>query len=100
MRRFVTAFALVTVVVGLTAPVALAQRDPFEPAIETVDPGAGEAQPGSEATAAPATREERPETLADTGAESGPWLALSYALVALGVAALALERIGRPLFRR
>ena len=93
MRRTVVTVALLTIVLGLAAP-ALAQRDPFEPPIDSGSSASEAEQPATQIQPQPDPAA-RPERLASTGADTGPWLALAYALVALGVGALAIARISR-----
>src|SRR5688572_1848656 len=101
-KRLTLALALAVTVVMLLAPSALAQRDPFAPPIE-----AGEAVPGAEQPAPPADPNvapapQTPEELSNTGIEGGPWLAVAYALVALGLGMVVLTRIadGRRTVRK
>lgn len=95
MMRRLAALSLITVAaLSSSAGPAAAHRDPFEPAI---DESAVEQPVGGEATAEqePAVQAP-PEPLADTGLDGRPWVALAYALVALGGGFLVLSRIARP----
>lgn len=91
--------ALLVVVAGASS-VAAQQRDPFEPLVE---PGTG----GEEATDQTGTQPVAPQPvqpgvdrLADTGGETEPWLAIAYALAAVGAGAVVLSRTLSPAFSR
>lgn len=92
MRRAPCVVALCALILSVAAP-ASAQRDPFEPAIEADSGGTAE-QPTTQVEPQPGEAPP-PQPLAPTGAETRPWLALAYALIALGVGALAVVRITR-----
>jgi hypothetical protein len=113
MRTFALA-CLSGVLLTLVAAPAVAQRDPFAPrADESRVAGAqqedagvfqpeGDAQPAEEAAeeAQPAPEQDpAPESLPVTGGEVGPWLAVAYILVALGVGTIVLARSFGPLAR-
>ncbi|HWL64846.1 MAG TPA: hypothetical protein VNP73_02635 [Actinomycetota bacterium] len=98
MRRTLAALILALLVLGLGAAPALAQRDPFEPAINEE----GEVQPEDEDEdeEEPAEDEDEDEDegtagdeLADTGASVEPMLVLAYALLAFGIAAVIVARL-------
>ncbi len=100
MRKSGSLAALVLVaLVGLAAP-AHAQRDPFDPVI---DPNAATTTTGdTTATTTGAVGDPTvpgsigSERLADTGADVTPFLAVAFALLALGGIALALARLHGP----
>lgn len=90
---------------------AAQQRDPFDPRVE---PGggaegapadeAGETQPTGQQPFQQPAQQQPAETgadrLAETGSEVEPWLAVAYALAALGAGAVVLSRTSRtPLAR-
>jgi len=92
-RRLGLALAITAVTVVLLAPSALAQRDPFQPPAESgeVVPGAEQPAPPPDPNVAPAPQ--APEGLAETGIDGAPWLAVAYALVALGLGMVVLTRV-------
>ena len=92
-RRLALVLAVTAVSVALFAPSAIAQRDPFQPPAESgqVLPGAEQPAPPSDPNVAPAPQ--TPEEIANTGIDGGPWLAVAYALVALGLGMVTLTRI-------
>lgn len=111
MRRVAIAALSLGLVVGLLAAPAAAQpvglRDPFDPLIETgteAQPGPGggtETQPGNgdgdgagnDGAAGPVVVDT--EGLPNTGTDAYSWLALAYAAIALGGAALTLSWAAR-----
>jgi hypothetical protein len=102
MTRAIVAGAMsILVVLAAASSVAAQQRDPFEPLVE---PGTGgEGAPADETgtqPVAPQPAEPGADRLADTGAETEPWLAVAYALAAVGAGAVVLSRTLRPTFAR
>lgn len=94
MSRALVAGAISVLVVVAASGAAAQQRDPFEPLVE---PGAGEAPPDETGTQpAPQPAEPGADRLADTGSEAEPWLAIAYALAAIGVGAVVLSRTLSP----
>src|SRR5687767_5264052 len=81
MRRLAAVSSIAGIVLALAAGPALAQRDPFEPAID--ESGVEQPANGEAPAAEPPAEEPAPEPLANTGLEGRPWVALAYALVAL-----------------
>lgn len=83
--------------VVMTAP-ALAQKDPFHPVI---DPDAGTVVVTGSGTVGSGTTTELPpdvgsDSLAPTGSDVSPWLAIAYTLILLGAGAIVIARMHRP----
>jgi hypothetical protein len=98
MRKTLAIAFLALIGVGLLAGPALAQRDPFDPAIDVNEspPPVGEGEPEPEPEPAePEPEEQPPDDLAETGFAAQPFVVLAYALVVTGVAALAIGGVGR-----
>lgn len=96
MRRSVAlAFAAGVIVVIVAAP-AMAQRDPFQPVIDTsgttTTTGEAPATVGEGEVPLPA----QSETLANTGADTQAWFVAAYALISVGAAAVVLSRMLAP----
>ena len=91
----------------LTASPALALRDPFDPVVKPDSAGTGTTTGTTTIEEPDVTTNENPfsDGMPNTGADTAPWLVLSYVLVVLGGAALALAwtrrsvPAGRQLFR-
>ncbi|MGH2746673.1 MAG: hypothetical protein ACRDKB_01945 [Actinomycetota bacterium] len=100
MTRAIVAGVITILVVLAAASGAVAQqRDPFEPLVE---PGAGGEAPAGETGTQPGPQPAEPgaDRLADTGGETAPWLAVAYALAAIGAGAVVLSRTLRPTLAR
>ena len=95
MRALFVVLAAVFLTLGSIAPVQ-AQRDPFEPLVGEGSGAAEQEQPAAEEPA-PEIQPQTGPTVANTGADSTPWLALAYALIAIGVGLVLLARLTRPL---
>src|SRR5688572_15388916 len=93
MRRILVILGLCLVALAAASP-AHAQRDPFEPAIESGAQEPGAEQPATQIEPEPGEAAP-PQRLADTGSDARSWLALAYALIVLGVGVLAFVRVGR-----
>ena len=95
MRRLTALLPLIAAVLVMTAAPALAQRDPFEPAVvarpaatDVVAPQGDRIQPRLEPP--PAS-----ERLADTGIDPRSWLGLAYLLTTAGLGVTLVGRL-RP----
>lgn len=95
MRKALAIAALALLGVGLLAAPALAQRDPFDPAIDvgTTPPPAGPVEP--EPVEPEPEVQLPPDDLANTGFDTQPLLVLAYALVVTGLAAVAIGGVAR-----
>ncbi len=91
MRKGLVVTVTCLLLLGLAAP-AVAQRDPFQPAVGS---GQGEGDTGTESEPETAPGEAPPpaDRLADTGIDPQPWLVIAFALTAFGSAGLALARV-------
>ncbi|MDP9069419.1 MAG: hypothetical protein M3N53_13890 [Actinomycetota bacterium] len=105
MKKFLTASLLGLVLVVTTAAPALAIRDPFDPVISQAQltgagagtgaagtGGAGTAGTGTGETGATLIGQNGSEALANTGADTEPWLVAAFALIAFGAAAIVLAK--------
>ena len=99
MRKLLAVGALALFLLVSAAAPALAQRDSFDPAIDTtaqtdgntgtdVTPN-GDANGGDDGVIV----DPRPDTLANTGIEALDWLVVAYALIMFGAAALVMARL-------
>jgi hypothetical protein len=88
---------VIATIVGVIALTALspahAQRDPFEPAIETGEEAVGSEEPAEEEPVSQVPGPQVGPGVANTGADNRPWLALAYALIALGAALIVIGRL-------
>jgi len=97
MRKMFAIAFLALLGVGLLAGPALAQRDPFDPAIDVNEspPPVGE-EPEPEPPAEREPEEQPPsDDLAETGFAAQPFVVLAYALVVTGIAAMAIGGMAR-----
>jgi hypothetical protein len=95
MRRALAIVFLTLLGVAFVAGPALAQRDPFDPAIDVDGTAPPETGPTEPAPNEPEPEAQRPpDDLANTGVNVEPWLVLAFALVAAGTAALAIAGLG------
>lgn len=85
---------------ALAAGPAFAQRDPFDPLI---DPNAATDSGGGTTTGGQTTGgstvfqpTDGSDVLADTGSDPSPWMAIAYALIAIGTGALVIARMHQP----
>ena len=95
MRRALVVVILVLGCSALFAAPAAAQRDPFQPPAgqgDTQEAPGGSAPQAEPAPAAPPAT----QSLANTGLETAPWLAIAYGLIAAGAGFVALDRLARP----
>lgn len=106
MRKVVIASLLGSLLVLTSAAPALAHRDPFDPVISQADltgatdaagsaDGAGTDDDGAGTGTAPGdvVAGVSSEALADTGAESEPWLVAAFVLIAIGAGAVVLSKV-------
>lgn len=101
MRKLLLVLVMgATLVVMMAAP-AFAIRDPFDPAIDlTPDAGGATVDGGAQVdtggdgggTVVGGQTDVGSEGLANTGAETEPWLVAAYGLIAAGAAAVALSK--------
>ncbi len=95
MRRWTSAAVSALCCLVLVATPAWAQRDPFHPVI---DPNAGVVSTTDTTTGTSTTVTEVPsgvgsDSLADTGADVAPWLAIAYTLILMGAGAIVIARL-------
>ena len=103
MRKMLVLFSALFVVMLLAAP-ASAQRDPFDPVIDTTAEGQaadgqaadGDAQQGDGDAGTDPTGPPGADGVPNTGADPEPWLVAAYALIAFGAGALALSKTLSP----
>jgi LPXTG-motif cell wall-anchored protein len=100
MKKWILAALIGAMVTVFFAAPAFAIRDPFAPVIDLT--------PAEPATSGGGTTSEGPtvqpqdnsnvgsEQLANTGADTEPWLVLAYGLLVAGGAALALAKVRAP----
>ena len=98
MRKMTIIVGLALVVLALMGAPALAQKDPFHPVI---DPDAGTTVVTDPATGGPVTTPELPpdvgsDSLAQTGMDVSPWLAIAYTLILAGTGSIVIARMNRP----
>lgn len=106
MRKIIVVSLLGLFVVLTTAAPALALRDPFDPVISQAElTGAGDtAGDGTGATGDGTGTDDgaagddvvagnSSEGLANTGADTEPWLVAAYALIAIGAGAVAISKL-------
>jgi hypothetical protein len=96
MRKLTMLVSLAFVVVTLLAAPALAQRDPFDPVIDpnpptTTTDGTTSSGEGPVVQPVPGT-----DVMANTGSDPSPWLAIAYALVAVGAGAIVIAKLHQP----
>jgi hypothetical protein len=98
-----------SLVMVLTVTPAFAQRDPFDPVIGSTTgstntdgsaTGPGTAPNGDGTTGQADPTQTGADVMPNTGADPMPWLALAYALVAIGGALVVLGRLHGPLRAR
>lgn len=103
MRKLMAASLLGLVLVVSTAAPAFAIRDPFDPVISTTDTGTGTStgtdtggtQIGTNGDGGSTVLGGNQDSLANTGAETEPWLVAAYAAIAIGAGALAISKVAR-----
>ena len=93
--------ALLTLVAMALAGPAAAQKDPFHPLIDPNAAGSGSVpstDAGGSATGGSTTGQPPvgSDSLANTGMDVSPWLAIAYGLLAIGGGTLVLVRMYRP----
>lgn len=105
MRKMIVASLLGLFVVLTSAAPALALRDPFDPVIsqaeltgagDTAGDGTGAAGDGTGTDGAAGddvVAGNSSEGLANTGADTEPWLVAAYALIAVGAGAVAISKL-------
>ncbi|HJR45706.1 MAG TPA: hypothetical protein VJ927_08890 [Actinomycetota bacterium] len=100
MRKLMAASLLGLVLVVFSAAPALALRDPFDPVIDTspeAPAGGGGAQVGDTDGGAgdgpTVIGQTGGESLANTGAETEPWLVMAYAAIAIGAGAVVVSKV-------
>lgn len=96
-RTVLGAFLICLVSVALAAP-AFAQRDPFDPVIDTsvTTTGGVPSGNGGEAPRGPSAPEVRTDVFPDTGASTSGWLAIAYVLLASGAALVVFAKTREP----
>jgi hypothetical protein len=107
MRKMMTAALLGLFVVLTTAAPAFALRDPFDPVISQAElTGSGDTSGAGDGTGATGdgtgtdgaagddvVAGNSSEGLANTGADTEPWLVAAYALIAIGAGAVAFSKV-------
>lgn len=98
MRKMTITVGLALAVLALIASPALAQKDPFHPVI---DPDAGTVVVTGSGTVSSDTTTELPpnvgsDSLAPTGMDVSPWLAVAYTLILVGTGSVVIARMSRP----
>ena len=98
MRKMIAvAFAAVVFVLVVAAPAMAQTRDPFRPVIDTTGGGATDGGGGSvtlpEGEVPPPLQN---EVMANTGADTEPWLVAAYVLVAAGAGIVVLSKTLAP----
>ena len=102
MRKLLMGSLLVMVLVVFAAAPALAQvRDPFDPVISQAELTGTETgtqtgtEVGTNGDGATVVGENGSETLANTGANTEPWLVGAYMLIAIGAGAVVISKVAR-----
>ena len=95
MRKLVVSAAVLAILLIGLAESAAAQRDPFEPVIDTSVSTGGGANDPAEVDPEPAIVT-RSGGMADTGAATDQWLGAAYALIAMGGGIVVLTRLVAP----
>lgn len=98
MRKMTIIVGLALLVLTLMAAPALAQKDPFHPVI---DPDAGTTVVTDPAAGEQVSTPELPpnvgsDSLAETGMDVSPWLAIAYTLILVGTGSVVIARMSRP----
>ena len=98
MRKMTMIAALTLLVLALMAAPAFAQKDPFHPVI---DPDAGTTVVTDPGTGGQVSTPALPpnvgsDSLAETGMDVSPWVAIAYTLILMGAGALVIARMSRP----
>ena len=98
MRKMIAAvFAAVVFVLVVAAPAMAQPRDPFRPVIDTTGGGATNEGGGPvtvpEGEVPPRLQK---EVMANTGADTEPWLVTAYVLVAAGAGIVVLSKTLTP----
>lgn len=102
MKRLAAVLLGASLLTVLTVTPAFAQRDPFDPVIDTsagstgtsgstTDPGTAPAPDGTSGQADPS--QTGADVMPNTGADPTSWMALAYALIVIGGALLVLGRL-------
>ena len=99
MKKLIAVVLLLLLCMSITAAPAWAQRDPFDPALDSGEVEPGSEEPGTEEPQAEEPEEEPPAEptdggLGNTGLETQPWLVLAYVLISVGAGAVVLGRVG------
>lgn len=98
MRKMIAVvFAAVVFVLAVAAPAMAQARDPFDPVIDTT--GGSATNEGGEPVTLPEGEVPPPaqsEVMANTGADTEPWLVTAYVLVAVGAGIVVLSKTLAP----